>query len=55
MVVITLYDLAGIVWYENKTDDKLITIDLSDLSQGMYVVTLKTGNRIVKKPVLIIK
>ena len=54
-VLIKVHDLKGNVLYEKVTNDKLTTIDLSGYSQAMYVFTLIEGNRVVKKPVLIIK
>ncbi len=43
---IEVYDIAGGLVYQNNFSNKLTTIDLSELSAGLYIVKLRSENSI---------
>jgi hypothetical protein len=52
---IRIHDLNGKEWHEVYSDDKITILNLSGCPGGFYVVTLVIGDRLYKKPVVIIK
>ena len=54
-VLIKVHDITGKRVYEKASGDQTIQIDLSDHRQGMYVISFVEKNRVVNRPVLIIK
>lgn len=54
-VLIKVHDVTGKRVFEKASGEKTIQIDLSDHQQGMYIISVIEKNRVVNKPVLIIK
>ena len=49
---IKIYDLTGHLVYEEKTDEENISIDVSGLAAGAYILEAGTGNNIFRKKIL---
>ncbi len=52
-ITVTVYNITGEKVYENKCNDNNVPINLSNQSQGLYILNIDNGNSVVTQKIII--